>query len=398
MTLNFEFGTVADPKQAQQLGKILCTCFNSSEDNWQRYSKLIGLETYRVIRQGSKVLGGLTIYHMGQWFGGCSLPIAGIAGVGIAPEHRGKGVAAALLSQMLKELHANGVPLSTLYASTQRLYQKVGYEQAGNACQFSIPTYSLIAGEMPYGTLRERLPINSVDPACREFHDIYCQRAKKTSGNLDRHQVIWQRILQAAEEVVYAYLIGSKHQPEGYVIFSQKSVPRGYDLQVRDLAILTPAAGRCLWTFFAEHRSLANDVIWVGPAVEPLLSLVPEQTYQVVHLERWFLRVVDVPKALMLRGYPAGLEAELHLEVWDNLLPDNNGRFILSVSEGRGEVTRGGRGELQVNIRGLSPLFTGLFTPDQLQVIGQIEATTALALSTATQIFAGSEPWMPDHF
>jgi len=389
MTLNFEFGTVADHEQAQQLGKILCTCFNSSEDNWQHYSKVLGLENYRIIRQGNKVLGGLAIYHMGQWFGGSSLPIAGIAGVGIAPEHRGKGVAAALLSQTLKELHANGVPLSTLYASTQRLYQKVGYEQAGNACRFSIPTHSLIAGD--------RLPIRSVDPTCQEFHDIYRQRAKGTSGNLDRHQLIWQRIVQADEEVVYAYLIGSEHQPEGYVIFSQKSVSRGYNLQVRDLTILTPAAGRCLWTFFADHRSLANNVIWVGPAVEPLLSLVPEQTYQVVHLERWFLRVVDVPKALMLRGYPAGVETQLHLEVWDDLLPENNGRFILSVSEGRGEVTQGGRGELQINIRGLSPLYTGLFTPLQLQVIGQIEAT-ALALSAATQIFAGSEPWMPDHF
>lgn len=389
MTLSFEFSTVADHEQAQQLGKIICTCFNSSEDNWQLYSKLIGLENYRVMRQESKVLGGLGIYHMGQWFGGCSLPMAGIAGVGIAPEHRGKGVAAVLLSQTLKELYANGVPLSTLYASTQRLYQKVGYEQAGNACRFSIPTRSLIAGD--------RLPVSAVDPACQQFHDIYCQRARGASGNLDRHPVIWQRIVQAGEEVVYAYLIGPKHQPEGYVIFTQKSVPRGYNLQVRDLAILTPAAGRCLWTFFAEHRSLANDVIWVGPAVEPLLSLVPEQTYQVLHLERWFLRVVDVPKALMLRGYPAGVETELHLEIWDDLLPENNGRFILSVSKGRGEVTRGGRGELQVNIRGLSPLYTGLFTPNQLQVIGQIEAPT-LALSTATQIFAGSEPWMPDHF
>lgn len=387
--ISLEFG-VPSPQEAQQLGALLQQCFNFAISSWEHYSNLLGLENYRVIRHRGRVVGGLGIYRMGQWFGGRSIPTAGIAAVGVAPEHRGTGIAAELMRQTLQELKAGSVPLSTLYAATQRLYRKVGYEQAGNACRFSVPTHSLVS--------TERLPICPVDPAVQEpFRNLYNQRAQVTNGNLDRNQAIWQRVLQPPEEIVYAYLIGPEEQPEGYVVFDQKPGTGGYTLQVRDLVTLTPTAGRGLWTFFADHRSLAKDVFWKGPVVEPLLALPLEQTAQVVHLERWLMRVVDLPKALALRGYPAGIETELHLEVWDDLLPENTGRFILTVAQGRGEVTKGGRGELRLNIRGLSPLYTNLFTPQQLQAIGQLEATST-ALSAATQIFSGPEPWMPDHF
>jgi predicted acetyltransferase len=149
--------------------------------------------------------------------------------------------------------------------------------------------------------------------------------------------------------------------------------------------------------FITDHRSLADKVIWRSSALDPFLLLLPEQTPHLRSLKRWLLRVVDLPKALEKRGYPAGVEAELHLDVRDDLLLENNGQFVLSVSGGRGEVTRGGRGELQLNIRALAPLYTGLFTPDQLQLTGQIEATDS-ALSVATQLFSGSEPWMSDRF
>jgi predicted acetyltransferase len=85
------------------------------------------------------------------------------------------------------------------------------------------------------------------------------------------------------------------------------------------------------------------------------------------------------------------------LEVRDELIAENNDRFILSVSNGRGEVNKGGKGELKVDIRGLAPLYTGLFTPHQLQLAGQVDATET-ALLAATQLFAGVSPWMPDFF
>lgn len=161
--------------------------------------------------------------------------------------------------------------------------------------------------------------------------------------------------------------------------------------------MLTAAAVQRFWTFLAAHRSIVKKVRWRSSAVDPLVLMLLEQTAAIYRLERWMLRVIDVSKALEKRGYLQGIEAELHLEVRDNLLPDNNGRFILSVSNGRGEVTKGGKGELQLDVCGLAPLYTGIFTPCQLQMTGYLEAKET-ALLTATQLFVGPQPWMLDFF
>ena len=60
-------------------------------------------------------------------------------------------------------------------------------------------------------------------------------------------------------------------------------------------------------------------------------------------------------------------------------------------------MTRGGKSELKLDIGRLAPLYTGLFTPQQLQLAGKLDATEA-SLSTAAQLFAGASPWIADFF
>jgi predicted acetyltransferase len=317
--------------------------------------------------------------------------MAGIAAVGIAPEHRGTGAAVELLTQTLKELYASGVPLSTLYAATMRPYRQVGYERGGISCGWELSTDSI--------QLKDRsLPMHPVIPVHQEvFHDLYHQQAKVANGNLDRNQSLWEGIVAPSkEDMVYAYIIGSD-QPEGYIIFTQKQKDDSCLMYIRDWVVLTAAAVRRFWTFVADHRSIVKKVRWRSSVVDPLALLLPEQTDKVCFLSHWMLRVINVSKALEKRVYPLEIETELHLEVKDDLLPENNGKFVLSVSNGQGEVQKGGLGKFKLDVRGLAPLYTGLFTPHQLQLVGQLEAEET-ALLAATQLFAGSLPWMPDNF
>jgi predicted acetyltransferase len=147
---------------------------------------------------------------------------------------------------------------------------------------------------------------------------------------------------------------------------------------MQDWVLLTPAAIKRFWTFLADHRSIVEKVRWHHSSFDSLTFLLDERTTKVNRIGHWLLRIVDVQKALEQRGYPKGIETELHLEVQDDLLTQNNGKFILKVSEGQGEVCPGGRGELRLSIRGLAPLYTGL--------------------SAATHLFSGNLPWMPDYF
>jgi predicted acetyltransferase len=208
---------------------------------------------------------------------------------------------------------------------------------------------------------------------------------------------MWEHLIYAKDNPAYTYLIGPKEQPDGYVLFLQEHKEWGYDLRVRDMAALSPEAGRRMWSFLALHSSQCRDVYWRGPLVDPLLRLLPEPEHRVVTKESWMLRLVDVPKALEMRGYPEAAEVELHIEVIDDVLADNNGRFTLHTAGGKAEVAEGGRGDLRLDVRDLASLYTGMVTPAQLQAVGAIEATKEAA-SAASTLFAGPEPWMADCF
>jgi predicted acetyltransferase len=392
MTSQFEYGSVSSLQEMQRLGEIIRQCFGGSPDDWERYLNRIGAENFRVLRQGEKAIAGLAIYHMGQWYGSKIVSMAGIAAVGVPPEDRGKGAAYELLSYAIQELYNLGVPISALYPATQALYRKVGYEQGGSFCRWELSTASI--------QLQERhLPIYTVSPVNYTiFEDIYNQQAQVNNGNLVRHRAIWERVLEPPkEEAIYAYLIGSESEPEGYIIFTQNREKQESAIEVRDWAILTASAAKRLWTFLADHRSQIDKISWRGSQFNPFMLLLPEQTAKIIDRMTWMLRIIDVPLALSKRGYPMGLEAELHLEVRDDLLAANNGKFCLRVSEGRSEVSQGGNGTLQLDIRGLASLYTGFLTPQQLQLLGYLNATQE-DLETARLIFSGSHPWMGDFF
>ncbi|WP_017742540.1 GNAT family N-acetyltransferase [Scytonema hofmannii] len=355
MTVKFEFSQVTGQEDAQKLGNIIAQCFISPQENTDVYFNRIGLENFRLIRRDRQIAGGLATIPMNQWWGSSRVPTIGLAAVGIAPEHRGDGSAIALLQHTLKECHTNGVPISSLYPATQRLYRKVGYEQGGFFCSWEISTNSIQIKEQP-------LPLRSVSPEEEAFHNLYQQKAKLNNGYLDRHQAIWQQIIKPDDkEDVYAYLMGTIDQPQGYIIFSQHQDRDGSFIRIRDWVVLTPEAAQTVWSFLANHRSQIESVRWKGAAIDSLTLLLPEQTAQQKSTSRWMLRIVDVAKALEKRGYLSAIQAELHLDIKDDLLPENNGKFTLSVANGRGEVRTGGKGEMKLDIRGLSPLYTGLY-------------------------------------
>ena len=143
MTPQFEYSSIACLKEEQQVKEILSQCFSTSIGECEGYFKRIGTENFRILRESERAIAGLGIHHLGQFYGGQPVPMAGIAAVSVAPEHRGKGAGYELLRRTIVELHSSGIPISALYPATQVLYRKVGYEQGGSYCCYSLPTASI---------------------------------------------------------------------------------------------------------------------------------------------------------------------------------------------------------------------------------------------------------------
>ncbi len=395
MPLKFAYGVAENEQQRETLGEILRRTFHFPADRVPQYFDLAGHDNLRVVRHGGAVVGGLVIVPMGQFFGGRAVKMAGIAAVGIDPHLRGQGAASALMSGAVCEMRELGYPISSLYPATQPVYQRVGYEQAGTFYRCVLPTAQIDSRDREL-TLR---PITDADQSAIE--KCYLARARRTNGHLDRGRYVWTRVRQARDDHPRGFLVEDEQGVEGYVYFNQKDSPtRSYNLVCTDLVALTRRAALRLLKFFADHRSMAGEVIWNGSPTDSLHLNIREQHIRDEVKDQWMLRLLDVGKAIETRGYVPGVTAELDLEIRDDsVLPDvNNGRLLVRVADGRAAVERSvGSGSVKVTVRGMASLYSAMLTPWQARAAGWLEGEDD-AIAPLAAVFSGGAPWLADHF
>jgi predicted acetyltransferase len=144
-----EIGPPADAAELRAYRRLTSQAFSARPSNDPDISDLLerGLDAFRVARQGGRVAAGVETLALGQWFGGRSVPMTGVAGVVVAPEARAGGLAAAMLRAVLTEERERGAALSMLFTRTPRVYRRVGYEHAGLSVQYRERAAHLPAGD-----------------------------------------------------------------------------------------------------------------------------------------------------------------------------------------------------------------------------------------------------------
>jgi predicted acetyltransferase len=390
--VNDEYGTLRE-EDVSALVPLLSWSFCNSFAEVEPWILRGGVENFRVLKRQGKLVSCLLLIPMGQFFGGRRVQMTGIAAVATAADARGTGAALAIMREMMFELSAKHTPLSTLYPATRTLYRRVGYEPAGGRYEARVRTATLPAWDRSLG-LR---PMTDADEGA--VRTVYTAHAKHHAGFLDRGPYVWQRIKNPrGGEVARGFVVETASNLEGYIILYAKRLPNlHHDLLVTDLVATTHSAARRLVTFLADHGTLGDTVRLSAAPDDPLVHLLPAVGCEQQLLEHWMLRIVDLPAALAARGYPERLSVELELDVKDDLVPANAGRFLVSVANGRAEVHPGGRGRLRIDVRGLAALYSGHLMPRSLVVAGLVEGSEE-DLARAASVFAGVPPSMPDMF
>jgi predicted acetyltransferase len=397
--------TIGRPRNERELDDFLelaSMVYHVPKDNEVRYADLVGRQNFRVCKCDDQVVAGLALVPCGQFFGGRSVPMTGVAMVATSPEHRGLGAASAMLNSVMHELHAAGVPISSLYPATVPLYRRAGYELAGSRSEIRLRLREMSLND-------HELEVRRITPGDRpELEALHRARGMRMPGNIDRSDFFWKRIEAPRGEKAQGYAaVNERGEIEGHLYFLFKpSTAAHYMLQLSEFNISTPRAGRRLLCFLQDHRSLADEAVFFGDGNDPLLLLMPERTYQAKHCDHWMLRIVDVGAALTARGWPAhgGPGVEVHLDVEDNVINDNNGRYILEVDgAGAANISTGGNGDLKIDIRGLASLYAGFASPRNLFATGHLTIAPHVkhpdaALNRATMLFAGPMPTMADGF
>lgn len=305
-------------------------------------------------------------YHqMRQWWRGRSMPMAGVAGVKVAPEYRGRGTGKAMMTTLLAEIARREYPVSVLYPSTVPLYRSMGWELAGGRYETYLPARSLaqlvppdplLGEESRPGAdgLRRAEPgdeaavaeiIGRVHGALRQ-----CGPSTREPAELDG----W-----FDDEDEFAYLAA-----DGFLNYGWS---RGHnELEVRWFVAGSATTARAFWQILGSHASMAERIRTCLAPDDPATWLTREADATLRARSRWMLRLVDAPAAIAGRGFPAGTALSVPLEIADRQLPANAGRWQLSVGGGTGRLDRaaGAAGHpadvLRLSTRGLAALYAGI--------------------------------------
>lgn len=382
-----------DDSDLEQFAPLVAWSFGGTAPSALKWLHGVGPSAIRLLREGSELRAGLCEIPMGQWFGGERVEMLGVAGVSVAPEARGRGLAKRLMLETLERAHAERVALSTLYPATVTLYRNVGYELAGTRYRYSaqlarLPRWRSELELAPLGPPREA-----------EAEAMYRELARDQPGYLDRGGYVWNRVRAPEGEPARGVIVEGTRGSEGYLYVKQQTVGEwAHDLMLTDLVVNTGDAARRLFTFLADHRSTGTRAHWyAGPVVSWLFEF-PERVFDVTLTDYWMVRIVHAAAALEQRGYPKTLAAELDLEIEDSTLPDNGGRTVVRLAEGRATVERSaGQGRIHIDVRGLAALYTGFATPAALRRARLLTASAEdLALLGAA--FGSGAPGLVDHF
>lgn len=340
----------------------------------------------------------LTVIPYEQWFGGRTVPMGGIAGVAVAAEDRGAGLAGRLLTAALPRMRDRGEVVSTLFPTAVGVYRSAGWELAGTLPRTRVRTSDLLAARAMQST--EPVEIRAAREAdVTGIAAAYATRCAGSNGPLTRTGPAFPA---GAGEILTLDGGPVAVRNDEVVGFASYSRGRGYgadsELTVHDLIANDPAAATALlhhlgrWASVAPHTTIRmfDDDPW-GLLLPASLPAPCEQV-------RWMLRIVDVAPAIAARGWSQHLSAAVDLDLRDERAPWNAGRWQLRVEAGEGQLISGGSGAVRIDVRGLAALYSSAASTAGLLAAGLLDDCHGDDRSALDAIFAGPRPAILDYF
>lgn len=337
--------------------------------------------------------------------GGSMIPSCAISAVTVAPTHRRRGVARAMLEGELRASQAAGIPMAMLTVSESPLYGRYGFAPAAVGASWKIETKRAAwigpqaAGRVDFVSrdrVRELLPLLHERVRHRFPGEI-----DVPGGHWDNIAGVWPGAEKATEKraVQYADAQGEVRGAAVYAVRENHDDFTKATVNVHYLLAETDDAYAALWRFLLELDLVAEVNAGELSVDEPLLWMIADQRAAKVSVrDHQYVRVLDVVASLETRQY--GAAGTLVLEVSDPL-GLSSGRYLLEADEtGAGRVRRLGDGEdpgaiiVSLGIAELSATYLGGVSLATLAAAGRATATgpstdagdPSAALATAARV------------
>lgn len=342
------------------------------------------------------LVGRVTGYEFGSWFGGRVLPTVGIGGATIAAEHRGHGLLRGLMSQVLDDHRARGAAISTLFPTAPGVYRGFGYETIGSYDEVVVPASSLARIGAPPSTLRTRRATVADGPALRGVYDTW---AASQNGPSTRRGPAF---LSDDHDLVADYFaVSVVEDPDGEIRgFASWDRGPGYGshshISVTDLLALDADAYRALWSVLGSFSVVTGELKLLTSGADVARYSLPAKDWKVTVEDSYMLRVEDVPAALSGVGVP--FAAAFSLSVTGDPLGVLDGTYAVTTVDGATSCVRSDGDDAPVfTPGGLALALAGTQSCANLRMAGMLTGPTAYD-ALVDHTFGGRQVHVRDYF
>lgn len=328
---------------------------------------------------------------------GTLLSNAAVTGVGVRPDRTRRGVLRELLRAQLRDFAERGVVTANLHATEGAIYGRFGYGPATYSCRYRVNRHrTVFRDDLPPSGAVDRVDMVA---ARARFPDIYAALSEDRPGLLRRSTFNWAGLwhfLSRSDTRLVTIVHHGVSGVDGFAAYDVQHRENRTELTVYDMHVGTVGAFVGIWCYLHGVDLVDEIVLPDRPMDEPAdLLFTDPRGFRVgdVGDETW-LRLVDVPAALS--AIPRDDAMPLILEVTDELLPGNTGRYRLS-PDAVEPTDRAA--DLRMDVGTLAMVYLGAWRPSVLASFGRIGYTEPTVLPEADRLFHTAHvPWCGTHF
>ena len=353
---------------------------------------------------GDQRVGTSGAYSLRLTVPGGEIATSGITGVTVRPDHRRRGILRQMMDWLLADARRRGEPVAVLLASEAAIYHRFGFGMSTTATSFSIDRMRAQFRE-PIELAGSRVRLVQPEEAARTFAAIYDGTRGAIPGALSRPEPKWTKWLVADAEWMrrgegpkFLAQLEVDGEPRAYAIYRinndwDVTGPRS-TLSIQEVVGIDPESERAMWHWLMTMDLVATITARRQSSPNPLQHwlLEPRRLALTVNDGMW-LRILDVPAALEARTYVG--DGSLVLEVADDSIDSNAGRWQLAVVDGRATVTpTTAAADLELDVRTLAEVYLGAFRFGDLAVAGKVRECQPGRLMSADALFTPPRaPW-----
>ncbi|MGW7199392.1 GNAT family N-acetyltransferase [Streptomyces chryseus] len=344
------------------------------------------------VRDGRVVAGGLGLL-VDQYFGGAPVPSACLGDGCVAPEERGDHLATDMAAERLRPLIERGAVISAIVTSSTGYARRLGYEAPADVFAWAVATDDLkrsFTGE----------DFQVEHGLTDEAEDLQHQLARQWNGPVHR-PTWWTRWKQDKGNLTPYRFARPGHTTAGLLTLATKRHERhGMSLVVHDFWADSQPAAAAMLAFLGRHNTRARLIEFRRGALPPYPTLLHGLRHHRTTAEAWhpwMLRILDIPEAIRLRGWPANLTTTVPIEIEDKT--GDWGRWMLQVKAGAAEIAPTHvEGQVSFTRRQLAVWYAGGYRSTTSARMAGVHAVSEQALAALVRSTTEFEPWLPDHF